>query len=324
MKTDNVDKVLCVDDEANVLSSLRRTLRRHFDVQTAPGGREGLCAVEKDGPFAVVVADMRMPEMDGIEFLARVKAAAPETARIMLTGNADMETAVRAVNEGNIFRFLTKPCPGPMLIKAVAAAAEIHRLVRAERELLAGTLRGSVKVLTDVLALVNPVAFGRAGRLKHYVGHIADRLGIADAWKFEVAAMLSQIGCVTLPAETVAKISAGRELSAWEKKMYASHPATGGGLIANIPRLEGVAGMIAAQQAPQTGEDCNDDVSVGARMLKAALEFDKRVTRGIPPEAAIAQMAGRPEEFDPKIVAALDGVKVRPGRMSAAVEKTGS
>ena len=73
------------------------------------------------GPFAVVVADMRMPGMDGVEFLQHVKEMSPDTVRIMLTGNADMQTAIDAVNKGNIFRFLTKPCPYETMTVAVNA-----------------------------------------------------------------------------------------------------------------------------------------------------------------------------------------------------------
>jgi len=301
-----------VDDEANVLSSLRRMLRGHFDVQTAPGGREGLDVIDHDGPFAVVVADMRMPEMDGVEFLSRVKRTAPDTVRIMLTGNADMGTAVAAVNEGHIFRFLTKPCPRDILIMSIEDAAEQNRLITAERELLEQTLKGSVKVLTDVLALVDPTAFGRAGRLKRYVKHMASQLDLTDMWRFEIAAMLSQIGCVTLPAEIIGKLTSGKELSTHEQKMFAAHPATGGKLIANIPRLEAVAEMIARQrdprhslQSPAEGASDRNDVAVGAQLLKVALDFDKRVRSGIPPSAAIAQMRGRPDEYDPSIVETL-------------------
>lgn len=307
-----------MDDEANVLSSLRRMLRGHFDVQTALGGQEGLDAIAHDGPFAVVIADMRMPNMDGVDLLSQIKQIVPDTVRIMLTGNADMATAVSAVNEGYIFQFLTKPCPREILIKAVGTAARLNRLITAERELLEQTLKGSVKVLTDVLALVNPTAFGQAARLKRYVKHMASQLALTDMWRFEIAAMLSQIGCVTLPAETIGKLTSGRELSAYEQKMYAAHPATGGKLIGNIPRLEVVAEMIARQhesrnslQSPANGAADRNDATVGAQLLKVALDFDQRLRQGIPAAAAVAQMLRRPEEYDPAIVETLKTVETK-------------
>src|ERR1700722_15579286 len=103
-------KILLVDDEPNVLSAFQRQLSRRFEVQTALGPIEGLAALKEAQEFAVVGADMRMPEMSGVEFLAIVKQRAPDVVRMMLTGNADQATAIEAINHGNIFRFLNKPC----------------------------------------------------------------------------------------------------------------------------------------------------------------------------------------------------------------------
>lgn len=103
-------KVLLVDDEENVLLAYTRVLRRRFQLQVALGGADALLVLQRDGPFAVIVSDMRMPGMDGVELLSQVKQLAPDSTRIMLTGNADQATAMDAVNHGAIFRFLTKPC----------------------------------------------------------------------------------------------------------------------------------------------------------------------------------------------------------------------
>ncbi len=101
--------VLCVDDDAFILDGFRRQLRNKFNVYTAEGPREGLETVSKNGPFTVIVSDFQMPGMNGIEFLTRVRALAPDSVRVMLTGQADFATAIAAVNQGNIFRFLVKP-----------------------------------------------------------------------------------------------------------------------------------------------------------------------------------------------------------------------
>lgn len=104
-------KVLLVDDEANILSAFERQFRKHFDIQSALGAAAALEILEGSGPFAVVVSDLRMPEMDGIQFLGAVKSRAPDTVRIMLTGHASRHLAVDAVEQGHIFRLLNKPCP---------------------------------------------------------------------------------------------------------------------------------------------------------------------------------------------------------------------
>ncbi len=130
------EKILFVDDEPNVLNAYKRQFRKQFLIITASSGREGLEVIEKEGPFSVVVADMQMPKMDGITFLKKVQQKAPNSVRLMLTGNADQQTAIEAVNEGNVFRFLTKPCPSELLGKTLESALEQNKLIHA-REALA-------------------------------------------------------------------------------------------------------------------------------------------------------------------------------------------
>src|SRR5919108_3505283 len=169
-------RVLCDDDEPHVLEGLRDSLRRSFDVSVADSGSAGLALLEKDPDgYAVVVSDMRMPGMSGAAFLSQAKRVAPNAVRVLLTGHADVEAAISAVNDGQLFRFLTKPCSREELLRTCAAALGQHRLLVAERVLLHQTLRGAIKALVDVLALTNPAAFGRAIRLRSGVKTLAER-----------------------------------------------------------------------------------------------------------------------------------------------------
>lgn len=306
------DKILYVDDDPNILAAYKRSLRNRFVMETAEGGAQGLEIIADQGPFAVVVADMRMPEMDGVQFLSKVRKVAPDIVRMMLTGNADLQTAINAVNEGQIFRFLTKPCSNEDLATAVESAMEQHRLIISEKQLLAETLHGSIKVLVEVLSLVNPIAFGRATRITQHVTHILDALEVSDKWKFEVAAMLSQIGCITLPAELLEKSYGTEPLTQDEMAMYASHPDIGGRLIVNIPRLKPVAHIIARQADPyhwdRSDEDAEqrDDVILGGHILRVVLDFDKMISRGMLSETAIGKLKEQADEYAPHVVAALD------------------
>jgi DNA-binding NtrC family response regulator len=159
------EKVLFVDDDELILSSYERSLRKHFTLDTAVGPVQALEKIASSGPFAVIVSDMRMPQMTGLEMLHRVRTLSPDSIRLILTGNADLRTAIDAVNEGHLFRFLEKPCPNETMGRVLTAALEQYRLERSERDLLEKTLQGSVKVLTDVLGLVNPEAFSTASRI---------------------------------------------------------------------------------------------------------------------------------------------------------------
>jgi serine phosphatase RsbU (regulator of sigma subunit) len=130
------DKVLLVDDDAMVLAGLKRQLRNQFSIDTALSGEDALNQVQQNGPYAVIVSDFMMPGMNGIEFLSRVKKSNPDTVRMMLTGAADMPTAIRAVNEGSIFQFHPKPCPADTLCQAIQTAiAEYRKVVSDQRQL---------------------------------------------------------------------------------------------------------------------------------------------------------------------------------------------
>src|SRR5210317_392617 len=127
------DKILLVDDEPKVLAAIKRQLRKEFRFETALSGEEALKIIDEKGPFAVVVSDYKMPGMNGIDFLCKVKTVDPDTVRMMLTGSADMSTAIQAVNEGSIFQFHPKPCPADTLGKAIQSGIEAYRKTTAHQ-----------------------------------------------------------------------------------------------------------------------------------------------------------------------------------------------
>jgi CheY-like chemotaxis protein len=303
-------RILCVDDEPNVLQAFERQFRREFDVQTAPGPEVALQRLAAEGPFAVVVSDMRMPVMDGAEFLSRVREHWPDTVRVMLTGQADLHSTMAAVNQGNIFQFLTKPCPTDILARAMNAALEQHRLIIAERELLEGTLRGSIGVLCEILSLVNTSAFGQAQRILRYVRCMAEALQLPDLWQYELAAMLSRIGCVTVPPEVMEKYRAGQPLGEAEKQLLQSQGRVGCDLLARIPRLEAVAQMVAHQSFEDLEtQPISASVKTGAHLLKIACDFDEQISRGGSVEVILSKMRGC-RKYDSTFVSALEKVQL--------------
>jgi CheY-like chemotaxis protein len=305
-------KILFVDDEPMLLEAYRRLLRGTYEVETAEGPEKGLAAIEQRGPFAVICSDLRMPGMDGITFLTKTRELAPDSIRIIITGFGDMEAAVAAINQGSIFRFLTKPCTSEQIRSALEAAIKQYHLVVAERELLVQTLGGAVRILSDILALISPIAFGRALRLKRTVHHIAEGLGLEDLWQYEMAGLLSQIGCVTLPADTLDKAWSGREMSESERKQFQSHPIVGSSLLAMIPRLEPVARMIALQAGDAAGSTAKDPpmVIMGGKMLRLAAELDEAILRGETLEEVTARlsMEGR---YPLELLATLAGLHMQ-------------
>lgn len=322
------ERVLCVDDDPRILRGYRRLLGAHFEFEIAEGGPQGLELIENKGPFAVIVSDMRMPDMDGIQFLAEVRRRSPDTVRIMLTGNADLQTATSAVNEGNIFRFLMKPCPPETLMEALQAGVDQYRLITAERVLLRDTLRGSMKVLTDIVAVLNPKAFGRAARVGQYVKHMAAHLELPDTWEFELAGLLCQIGCVTLPPGALDRLYAKDTLTTDDQKLLASHPKAARRLLENIPRLNAVAQMVGRQQEPfwnqSTIKDLtkSDRVSLGVQLLKVALDLDELLSSGLSFDVAWRRMNSRAGEYNPEILDAL--MDLRPGEAAQEIRCLGA
>jgi len=289
MTSPKLPRILCVDDIPAVLSSIVVTLRKDYDVQTAPSGDEALRLLA-EGEYAVVCSDMRMPGMSGTELLKRVMQLRPEVTRILLTGETGRETAANAVNEGQIFRFLTKPCPPEKLKAAIDAGLEHHRLIVAERVLLQETLIGCIKALIDVLAIANPVAFGRASRVKRLAKEFAGDLGSTGFWQLDAAALLSQVGYLSLPMETVEKLYHGEPLTPDEKVLAAGVPEVAKKLLGHIPRLEPVLQILSGLGAPTKGKSAFTKVDLGAKILSLVLDYDGLVAQGLSPASAIEQL----------------------------------
>jgi len=304
-----VEKILLVDDEPAVLQAYWRTLAKKFELDTAVGGREGLAVMARNGPYAVVVSDMRMPSMDGVQFLSRVSEVAPDTVRVMLTGHADLESAIQAVNEGRIFRFLTKPCETDVLQKTLTACLVQYRLVTAEKELLEHTLTGSIKVLIDMLSLANPTAFSRTIRIRRYVQHLVAELRLDAPWQYEIAGMLSQLGCITLPPEIVEAAYCGKQLSQEQQTAFDMHPSVARNLLENIPRLGCVAWMAGQQRfgAALPNGKVTPSMRIGADILRLAIAYDDLKIRGHGHVEALRMLQCDPQ-FDSKLVLALSSL----------------
>ncbi len=311
-------KVLFVDDEENVLASYKRNFHKQFEIHTALGGLQAIEILKAKGPFAVIISDMQMPGMKGDVFLTNARTIFPNSSRIMLTGYAKIENAIAAVNNGHIFRFLTKPCPTDTLYSAINDGIRQYQLLNSEKELLEKTLRNSIEVMTAILGMVNPQAFGRATRIQGYVAQIARKLNIKNIWQLEMAAMLSQIGFVTLPSQLLDKVYNREVLNEKEQKMLAGHPAIGAGLIERIPRMEAVAEIIAQQNnkfnafpSPDEKSPREKFVALGAQILKTVLGFDDLIFRGVSKSAALAALKRDPITYNPNLVKMLDYIQTQ-------------
>jgi len=322
-------KIMCVDDEPRVLEGLQLSLRRSYEVIAVGSGREALEQLASLGGVPVVISDMRMPVMDGAKFLSQVHRRWPESTRMLLTGDSGREAAAAAINDGQIFRFLTKPCATESLLAAVAAAVKHHDLVVSERVLLRETVIGSLRALVDILALTNPSAFGRTGRIRRLCLELAALEDTAAGWELEAAALVSQLGFVSLTPELADKVYSGASLTALEMKQMAKVPSITRSLLARIPRLEGVVQILtAAGGTPATpgaaagtaSSPMEPRLARAGAILAGAVLFDGWVSRGETPASALAALRAHEPPVAPDLLDHLVRLRGTPDADATARE----
>jgi CheY-like chemotaxis protein len=302
MSTPNTPKILMVDDEPNVLAGYQRTAGRAHALTVAVGGAAGLTAMETGPAFAVVITDMRMPGMTGLEFIEAARAKNKETVFMMLTGNADQQTAADAINRGQIFRFLNKPCASENLDAAIRAAIRQYELVTAERVLLRETFTGSIKLLLDALELSNPRLALLQSTVKKAHAETCGALGIVRDWQMSVASSLCLIGLVTVPG-----MNRDEALSDEALELAAS---LGHRLLSNLPRLGAVATMILGQRKPGMLPADLAALSppaveiVGAQLLRFSIDLAREQVRCKSQADALYRL-GKSGAYDARLISAL-------------------
>ncbi len=298
--------VLCVDDDERLLSGLELQLGFDYEVRIANSGIAGLDLLSANPDCAVIISDMRMPEMNGAQFLAKSRLIAPDTTRMLLTGFSDVADTVSAVNDGGIFRFLTKPIPPDALIAAVDEGIRQWQLIRSERVLLEQTLHGAAQALIEALEIASPDAFSRARRIEAACRHVATEMGLDPVWEIALAGLLSRIGWIALPEEVLHTRLSGGHPSADDQTMVDEALETTVRLVGRIPRLDGVASII---------RESADTASVGgprseptaASIVRAVVDFDDIVVQGLGATKALARMASTHSERIVKSLSTWDG-----------------
>ena len=304
-----IEKILFVDDDIEILQSFKRQFyKEDFEILTSNGAYSGLELLKTERDIAIIISDYSMPEIDGITFLKKVKEINPQIIRIMLTGYADLKTAIDAVNYGHVFRFLTKPATKEVLQLTIMEGLRQYRLEAAEKQLLEDTLNGSISLLSEILSLVNPELFSKATRIKKVIRLLVKKLEIKNGWQYEIAAALSQIGYVSTPPIVWDKYSQGKNLSTSEQEMIQRHPLVAQRLLEKIPRLEVIAQMIAIQNkaynqySPDTIES---EISIGGQLLKVVIDYDDLLQRGLSEEKSQDYLLKQVGIYNPNFLSAL-------------------
>ncbi len=302
-------KLLCVDDEESILRGFQLNLRKNFDIHLASDGQEGLELFQKEGGFAVVLSDMRMPRMNGAEMLAAIKKIDPEVVTVLLTGYTDFESAMAAVNEGNVFRMLSKPCPPETLNKVLSDAVAQYDLICSKRILLDQTLRGAVDALAQSLSTIQPLFFGRAQRVRRLSNSLAETLGMPDSWRVDVAAVFSQLAYLSLPSQVSEAVYHREKLSPGIKVMLRDLPEETLKVVDLIPGLEEVREILQRLDIqPKFETDDSSGIRLGASILRLCLDYDYYQEQGHNDTLIIKTFESRLEVYDSKVVEALRGL----------------
>jgi len=305
------NKILCVDDEESILKGFQLNLRKEFELHLASNGVEGLEVFDREGGFALVLSDMRMPEMNGATMLSEIKKRDSEVVTVLLTGHTDFDSAMAAVNDGNVFRMLSKPCPPETLIKVLNDGLAQHDLIKSKRILLDQTLRGAVDALAQSLSTAKPLFFGRAQRVRRIANELAEMAKVKDAWRVDIASIFSQLAYISLPEAVSEDVYHKRDLSPEVKELVRRLPEDTQSLIEKIPGLEEV-GEILRKLAVQHRFEHDDGSGIrkAASILHVALDFDYYEEQGHDKSLIVQTLRSRKDDYDPEIAEHLSQLLV--------------
>ncbi|MEP6836019.1 MAG: response regulator [Gemmatimonas sp.] len=305
---DDLPYVLCVDDDERLLAGLVLRLRRSFSVVTASSATEALSHLRFSRPFAVVISDMRMPNVDGATFLSAMRKVSPETTRLLLTGEADVRSAIAAVNDGEIFRFLQKPVETPFLIQTLNECVARHEAMVNERIGTEQALRTITELLAIPLGLQTPALAAEATRIRRMIVEVAESACKQEGWLAELASVLLHVALSTVPLELSARWRSRGKLTVDERRKIGAAVQQLIVILQPVTKAGAVCDALLSI-TPTESRDSHWRVSPTAgavmRLLTLVMRFDAELLQGQSPTAAISTLRRDANAEDLPIVHAL-------------------
>lgn len=306
------DRVLFVDDDRALLNTLERNLGFSFPVSIAESGKKALEMIHDGEGFAVVMVDMRMPEMDGIELIKQARKIAPNTVYLMLTGNQDLASATRAVNDGHVYRFLNKPCEMNELKAAIESARHHYDMLMSEKELLQNTFVGAIGVLTETIDSMQTDVVDSAS-ISATVDTLAKAIDLDESWERQLAAKLSLVGLAMMPETKSQVLRRAPTHSSEHLDVFREMTDVAVRMIERIPRLEGVAEILRLQTEGDGRLKIGDQSrQVAATLLRVAFYWDLLRKNGLPPRTAVSEIQFVLPELPNRVTAALQALDQEP------------
>ena len=298
--------ILCVDDEPALVEGLRRHLDSEYDVCVAYSGFEAMARLQGERLFSAIVSDMRMPGMDGVTFLKEAAALHPRTSRILLTGQADLPSAIAAINEGKLFRFLLKPCAKDTILRAIADGVRQFELLQAERELLEQTLRQSLGAMAEALSLVVPTAAQPFLKVRRLARELCKKLQIDDAWEVEIACMFSHIATLTLRDEVLGDLVHNRDRDPQTLRPLSQGNVVAQRLTAQIPRLGMVRDLL--RGAGRLDRSKSEQFDMAVWIVNLCAEYGRCLVAGMSVSSALTYVQAKASEVPERLQEVLKGM----------------
>lgn len=298
--------ILCVDDEPALVEALRRHLDPEYDVCVAYSGTEAMARLGGERTFSAIVSDMRMPGMDGVTLLKEAALLHPRTSRILLTGQADLPSAITAINEGRLFRFLLKPCGKDMMLKAVADGVRQFELLQAERELLEQTLRQSLGAMAEALSLVVPTAAQPFLKVRRLARDLCKKLHIDDAWEVEIACMFSHIATLTLRDEVLGDLVHNKDRDPQTLRPLSQGNVVAQRLTAQIPRLGTVRDLL--RGAGRLDRSKSEQFDLAVWIVNVCAEYGRCLAAGMGAANALSFVQSKAVEVPERLKEVLGSI----------------
>jgi CheY-like chemotaxis protein len=271
---------------------------------------EGLEVFEKEGPFAVIVSDFNMPQMDGSEFLREIRQKDKDVVTMLLSGGANFNEVSDAVRRGGIFRLIGKPCPTELMVENLDQALKQYRTIRAEKDMLEQTMNGVVRAITTILAASKPLFFGRSERVKQLAFDLAKKLNLTEDWRLELASTFSYLGYLTLPDEVQEKLYNNEDVPDEIMDVVKVFPNFANGILKAIPRLEEITPIISRiDEDYQSADSGADDSAKLASLIRLAKHYERYASDGYSRTDIFGILDKSPEVYLPGALDALRQIK---------------
>jgi putative two-component system response regulator len=307
MKADR-QTLLLVDDTPDNISLLNGLLKDTYKIKIAINGEDALKIAFSNTPPDLILLDVMMPIMDGYEVLKKLKAKKSTSTIpvIFVTAKGEVEDESKGFALGCV-DYIKKPFSPPIVLARVQTHLDLKNAKNRVDKLLSKTLLGSIKMMSDMISITNPILFSQSSRLKNHVYQIGRKLKLTDSWKLEIAALLSQIGKITFPITLLTKVRNNEKLTAREQKLFDAHPFIGKALLTNIPSLETIGQIVEKQidDPPKSELKDWDYVTICGQIIKVALEYDTLIKSGRSKNDAASMMSHQKGRYSHEILKIL-------------------